>query len=210
MTSHDALKAFVTRRSGAPAEGELVKDVRPLGRVKSLHIGRGRAVTLWDEENDVCWLMAFSATHATHERRDVYQFVQWLDSRDELLPTADDYERLDELPDVDFLTEIAEASEGLYEEARAHPGKEITRPFGDGDVLMVIDVMVENEGDYEQGWYSVTFPATTPLQVEDVHDILAQLLPSNVDLDSLEVSGDFNGEPLMPFQVVWSWTCYPT
>lgn len=187
----------------------MVKDVRPLGRVKSLHVGRGRAVTLWDEVNDVCWLMAFSATHATHERRDVYQYVQRLDDRDELLPTADDYEMLSELPDVDFLAEIAAASEGLYEEARTHPGKEVTRPFGDGDVLMVIDLMVETEGDYEQGWYSVTFPATTPLEVEDVHDILAQLLPSNVDLTTLEVSADFNGEALMPFQVVWSWSCYP-
>lgn len=209
VVEHDALKTFVTKRSGAPDEGDLVKDVNPRGRVKSLHVGRGRGVTLWDPDNDVCWLLAYSPTHATHERRDVYQYVLWLDSRGELLPTADDYESLDELPDVDFLEQVSDASRGLYEEARTHPGKEASRPFSDGGVLMVIDLVVDTEGEYEQGWYSVTFPATTPLAAPDVLDILSRLLPTSVDLDTLELSPDFNGEALTPFQVVWSWSCYP-
>lgn len=189
--------------------GEAIKDIEPYGKFLSLHIGRERAVTVWDEEQDVCWLVAYSATHATHEKRDAYQHFMALGDRGEILPTADDYELLDEVATENLIDGISAAGLSLYEEARSTPGSEVQFSYQEGTALVLVDLIVIDGHTCEEGWISITFPVSTPITPDVAIDIIALLLPKEIDMNTLEMAGEFNGRTAAPSELIFTWSLLP-
>ncbi|UOW00899.1 hypothetical protein [Agrococcus sp. SCSIO52902] len=210
---HEAIRRFTIKRAGAPGEGENMLNVRPYGHVKTIHFGQARGLTIFDPATDTCWLLAYDATHAVGERRDGYARFEQLDARGELLPTANDYELLESLSSVVLLDAIRSEGRGLYAEARANAGDEVCRTFefgdqGDAQVMAVIDLVVIEREESEQGWMSVVVPPETPLSHEQLLDVVAELIPSDIDETTLELAGDFNGRVPSRNELVFTWTKY--
>lgn len=205
---HEFLRAFVIKREGAPADGEPVKGIEPFPRFRSLHRGRTRGVTVWDEEEDVCWLVAYGETHASGEDRDCYNYFVSLGERGELMPTPDDYEALYEVSAESVLDGLAGVSKDLYEEARNRPGIEASGSFGDTQAFMLVDLMVIDDGECEQGWLAITVPTNVPSFREVIVDYVALLLPEHVDPAMVEVSPTFGERPCRWDEVAWTWTTY--
>jgi hypothetical protein len=204
-SEHEVLRVFVVKREAAPGTGEPVKDAGPRGSCISLHVGRGRGITIWDEAGDVCWLLAYSGTHATHERRDAYQYFMRLDERDELLPTAEDYEALDESAEAFLIDGLVAASQGLYDDARANPGYEFNETFGSRSSMVVIDLVVEDNEEIEEGWISIGFSRDVPLTPTAALDVISRILPRHIAVESLDFASSFRGRPLRDDELVFTW-----
>lgn len=202
---HEILRVFVTKREGAPAVGEQVKGIEPFGRYISLHHGRWRGLTVWDPAHDVCWLVAFSETHAAHEDRDAYNYFMQLGG-DKLLPTADDYELLEEVSTENLIDGLADRSAGIYEEARANPSIEFNETYEGGSALVLIDMMVIDDGTWEEGWIAITFPRDTPLNEYTALDLVSKILPKTIVADTLELSPKFGSRLARHDELVFSWT----
>ena len=202
---HDVLRAFVNKREGAPAEGEPIQGLEPHGAYLSLHHSRWRGVTRWDASNDVCWLLAFSPTHASGELRDAYNYFQSLHRRDELLPTADDYELLEDITPANFIDGIAAVGADLYRDARSNPRTVFTETYGGGSADVVVDVLVMEDGALEEGWIAVGFPFDTPLNEYTALDVVAHILPRDIMVVGLERAAYFAERPLRHDELVFKW-----
>jgi hypothetical protein len=192
--AHDILRAFVIKREGAPDVGEPTRGIEPFGAYLNLHRGRSRAITYWDAESDVCWLLAFSETHATGEDRECYEYFVSLGERRELLPTADDYETLEAISTASFIDFVVERTSGLYDEARRSPGQELSQVYDGGAVVILVDVMIIEDGEFEEGWASISFPIDTPLNEFTALDIIARFPPDDVTMSSLQHAATFGSE----------------
>lgn len=184
------------------------------GSVKTLHINRGRAVTIYDAAKNVCWLIGYGPTHAKGEDRDVFNEFERLDGRDELLPTADDYELLETLSTAAQIDALTDLGLTLYQEARAEPGVEISRTLGlkdgtEGSMLIVIDLEVFDDGEAEQGWIVFTIPPQTGIGEEQLYDVLTAVLPDSMDLDSLARVAEIGDRTINYNELAWTWSCYP-
>lgn len=192
-TAHKAVENFVAMRGTEPAMGKAIHGVRPRGLVRSLRVGQGRAVTTWDEEEDVCWLLAYNGFHQSGHPDDAYNvFVELHDNDDDLLPTAEDYELFfnttdDDEEDYDgvvrlsLLDQLSVVSAELLQEARAHPLKEAVRTFNvNGKQIMCVDVLVEDDSYAEVGWMSLRLPEDEHLTDAVVYELLSALLPEDV------------------------------
>lgn len=199
------LRAFVNKREGAPGTGEPIQGLEPHGAYLSLHHNRWRAVTLWDADNDVCWLLAFSATHASGELRDAYRYFEALYRRDELLPTADDYELLEEITPANFIDGIAALGADLYRSARENPGTVYGDTYGGGSSDVVIELEVMDDGELEEGWIAIGFPFDTPLNEHTALDVVARILPPDIMVRGLELASSFGGRPLRHDELVFKW-----
>lgn len=202
---HQALRTFVTRREGEPAGGEIVKGMQTLGLIRSLHVGRGRAVTVWDPDNDVCWLVGYDAVHALGESRDAYAVFGRLDARGDLMPTLDDYLALDAITTTALMSGLAEVAQDLYYRARAIPGEEAHAEYQDRSAYMVIDLLVIDEDSVEEGWVGITFPRDTGLDQGAALDLVSRLLPEEIDWDSLRLTDNFRGRPAAFTELVFTW-----
>lgn len=203
---HDALKTFVVRREGAPNTGEPISDVGKTGSVLSLHVGTGRAATIFDEETDVCWLLAWSATHATGEKRDAYKHFMRLDGRGELMPTAEDYEAID-TEAISYISDgLADACSALYDDARSNSGVEMAATFDNRGALILVDLIVVEEDEIEEGWIAITYPRDTPLTPEVALDLSARILPTHIPASELSFSDHFGKRPMEPGELIFTWT----
>lgn len=203
---HEALRTFVVKREGGPGVGEPIKDVGKTGSVLSLHVGQGRAATIWDPEADVCWLLAWSPTHATHELRDAYQHFMRLDRRGELMPTVADYEAID-LDAISYIQDgLAAACEGLYDDARSSPGTELSETFENRGALILVDLIVVEEDEMEEGWIAITFPRDTPLTPEVAIDLVARILPRHIPTSELDYADRFGKRPMEQGELIFTWT----
>ena len=180
----EVLRKFASVRGTDPSSGEVLSGF-PAG-CRSLHVGRPRAVTYWDPDEDVCWLLAYAEYHAVGDRKDAFNVFQDLNRRGELTPTVDDYLALNEELTEDFLEQLGELGEGLLDEARAHPGTEAVDSLyrDDGRASIVIDVVVfPSEGSQlEQGWLGVTLPQGSPWPTTDVYTVALALVGGELDL----------------------------
>lgn len=202
---HAALRTFVVKRETAPGTGEPISDVGKTGSVLSLHVGQGRAATIWDPDEDVCWLLAWSPTHATHEKRDAYQHFMRLDTRGELMPTADDYEAIDQEAITYIADGLVAACEDLYSEARANPGTELSETFQNRDALILVDVIVVEEDELEEGWLAITFPRDTPLTPDVALDMCARILPARIPTEDIAMADHFGKRPMQPGELIFTW-----
>lgn len=186
-----------------------MQAIPPFSAYRSLHSGRTRGLTTWDDENDVCWLVAFSETHASGEDRDCYKYFESLSGRRLLAPTADDYEALWEVSVEAVLDGLVGLSGQLYAEARARPGFEASRSFSDGRALMMVDVVVIDSDQGEEGWVAVTIPQTIPHAEDVVIDYLARLVPPHVDIGTVQRSHMFGQRHCEYYELALTWTVYP-
>jgi hypothetical protein len=203
---HQALRTFVARREGEPGGGEIAKGMQSLGVVRTLHVGRGRGVTAWDPDNDVCWLLAYEPVHAIGEHRDAYKLFERLDARGELMPTVDDYLALDVVTTEALLDGLATIASDLYFRARSVPGEEAHAEYEDRHAYMVIDLVVEDDGELEEGWLAITFPRDTGLDHGAALDLVSRLLPEEIDWESLRLVDQFRGRPAAFTELVFNWT----
>lgn len=210
---HDAIRVFVGKRSSAPGDGENVLGVSPYGHVKSLHVGQARAATIYDPEQDVCWLLAYSGTHAIGERRDAYEHFMKLSRRDELLPDEGDYLALGTVTAASLMDEIQKFGGELLIEARENPGGEACRTLSlvDGDeveIAVSIELVVEATDSAEQGWIAFVLPHSAPIEVQQLLDLVADMLPSYIRPEDIVISGDINGRPLGFAELAITWEHY--
>ena len=202
-------------REHDPEKGEPIHGIRPRGKVCSLHVGQGRAVTTWDEEEDVCWLLAWHWFHRNGHPDDCYNlFLALHNNGDKLLPTQEDYESFLDSSDadeddfdgvmrLDLLDELAAMSRELLDEARAHPNVEAIRTFRvNGHQIMCVDALVEEDGRFEDGWISLRLPEDEHLSDLDVYDLLVSVLPEGV-MPLYETK--FRGRERMPGEIVYHW-----
>jgi hypothetical protein len=86
------VEKFTEVRGQAPASGELIAGLqqRPCA---SLHAGRYRAVTWFDREREIVWLLA-AGIHRADSREDAYSQAIALEQAQRLYPTDEDYVRL--------------------------------------------------------------------------------------------------------------------
>lgn len=196
------------KRESAPDVGEQVKGISPYGSYLSLHVGRGRGVTLWDSNEDVCWLLAYSGTHASGEGRDCYRYFMSLGERNELLPTPDDYELLWDVSAETVLEALTFIGRDLYAEARQNPGVEANRSYQDADALMLLDLLVIEQDECEQGWVCISLPADITVGSDVIADYLARLIPSHVDPSMIEPSSHVGNRLCRYDEIAWTWTAY--
>jgi len=207
------MRVFIGKRSVAPGEGENVLHVTPYGHIKSLHVGQGRAATIYDDEYDVCWLLAYSATHAVGERRDAFKHFEWLDGRDELLPAAEDYAALEVVTAASLMDSLSERGSELLTTARTRPGENVTDSFSlvdgsDASITVAVELIVETTAEAEQGWMAFLLPHTAPLGTDQLLDLVADMLPSDIDPDAVSFAPDMNGQPVNFSEVAFTWERY--
>lgn len=212
---HEAIRCFIGKRAQQPGSGENVLNVTPYGYVKSLHVGQARAATLYDDEEDVCWLLAYNGTHAIGERRDAYKHFEWLSGRDELLPTTADYVALSIMTDAALMDALREPASALYKRARSSDDGEAGMAFtldDSRDVKMdvAVELIIEGGEEAEQGWMSVTFPPESPIPAAFILDLIADLLPADVDLDTVSIAGDMRGRAVAYNEIAVTWEAYIT
>lgn len=178
-------------------------------------MGQGRAVTTWDEEEDVCWLLAWHWFHRNGHPDDCYNlFVSLHVNGDNLLPSEADYDAFFDSSDEDeedyegvvqlvLLEELAAISEALLVEARARPNVEAVRTFRvKGQQIMCVDALVEPDGRLEVGWISLRLPEDEHLSDLDVYDLLLSVLPKGVT-PIYEMK--FRDRERTPGEIVYSW-----
>ncbi len=117
--SHQVLRAFVERRGQDPIGSERIAEVSAYLRapIHSLHVGKHRAATWYDQEEQVVWLLGVGKSHD-------YNHLRQLAQEDRLLPTLDDYDRLAvEVPPDAFAAALPTDVEQLVEAARREPDR---------------------------------------------------------------------------------------
>ena len=210
---HPAVGKFVDLRESAPNTGETIQSLVPFGAYRSLHTGRGRGATYWDEEFETCWLVAYHEYHATGDRKDVYEYFKRLDAGDRLAPTADDFENLlSETPStlIDALRELAPQ---LLGEARTFPGDEVRKEFvasvqpGDtGTAIMTVDIVCETDGDLEEGWLGLVIPPDVTWPAEGALALAAALAPPEVPAAELHWSDMVGRRERLPNEIAFTWS----
>jgi hypothetical protein len=85
------VEKFAELRGQAPASGEVIAGLQQR-LCASLHAGRYRAVTWYDREREIVWLLA-AGIHRADSREDAYNQAIALEQAQHLYPTAEDYAR---------------------------------------------------------------------------------------------------------------------
>ncbi len=116
------LEVFQERRGLGPQSGETMHGVG--GPLRKLHAdmagGRSiRAVTWYDQGNDLCWLLAAGR----HD--DIYGLVEKLARKDQHLPTAQDVANFQADAPVRAMERVVRSARKALEAAIANPGVEI-------------------------------------------------------------------------------------
>lgn len=212
---HSVLRKTCSVRGPQPDGGEVIKSLTPSGAYRSLHDGRARGATLWVEDEDVCWLVAYDAYHATGDRNDVYNYFVKLQEAGKLAPTEADWLALTESTPVDLLEQLRERAADLIAEARGTPGREAmitfqgNRPEGrPGEAVMAIDLVVVEDDGAEQGWLGVTLPRDVDWPAEGVLAVFAALLPPEVRTEDLTMTNRFASRDSRKGEIVCTWSQY--
>lgn len=203
--AHKAIKKFVDMRGADPGGAEPMYGPFPRGLIGSLHVGSARGATLWDEDQNVCWLLAYEAYHRNGDPNDAFEIFISLYNQDKLLPTEKDYERLFTDDEDDFYDRLLAASEQLLERARANPGREEMSTWHRGRQVMCVDVLVEASGRAEEGWMGLTLDADEMLSDNEVFDLVQALIPPDVmPVPSMK----FKDRDRRPGEIVYHWDFY--
>ncbi len=199
------LVAFVRMRSQAPEGQEYTQNLpQNYKRVYNLHAGDDRAVTWWDRERDIVWLLA-AGFHRSGQRDDFYPRVVQMDGRGALMPTGDDFFAAEICPDEQFITELARHGRELVAEAREHPGTEHARTVVSRARMGAhVELLVDADDRAEELWLAVR-----PLGSYQSSDLVADVL-AHVLTDAPRAAIDFPpGHPtrqLAPGERVVRWT----
>lgn len=193
-------------READPAGGEPTSGPYKRGLIRSLHVGSARAVTTWDADEDVCWLLAYDEYHRNSEPNDAYAVFNRLFEADRLLPTGEDYDAI--LLDIseDWIERFFEAGIRLLERARAHPGSDEFETWEDGGrEVICVDMVVDGDDSAEEGWVGITLPDNEMLTNEQVYEVVAGLIPE--DATPLYCKR-FRDRELRRGEIVYRWESY--
>lgn len=149
---HPICRAFVAQRSQRPEGTEKVQPITTNAEVYTLHAGRWRGATWHDREHDVVWLLG-CGYHRSGEVDDVYPYIKSLDAKDQLFPTADDYELLFEEQDRAFAQALINEAPKLLEDAKQRTAEEVRSTLG-GTVR--VSVWIEVAEGLDVAWLAVS------------------------------------------------------
>ena len=176
---HPVIAAFVQRRGQDPEGQETIQLPVSRAIVYSLHAGRWRALTWWEPDLGVVWLLG-AGYHRSGERSDAYAVLKRRDEADELFPTEQDY--LDLEPDpADYVEAVIREAPNLVVQARQVPGEEIPANLAGVLDVSVMAVVVEEAGQLlEEIWVGFSMPPKGPIPPHPAWLLvaLAALFPS--------------------------------
>lgn len=173
---HAICRAFETKRSQSPIGVEKLQPIATDAEVYTLHAGRWRGATWYDEENNAVWLLG-CGYHRSGEKDDVYPYLKELDFKGDLFPASEDYELLFEFQDTSFAEALIADVPILMDEARAHPGTEVTQLIAQ---RIRISVVVEMADDLEAWWAAVSMqllPGESEMPAAWLSLVLAAFFP---------------------------------
>lgn len=125
------------------------------------------------------------------------------------MPTAGDYEAID-VEAISYIADgLASACAGLYEDARADPGREMSETFQNRGALILVDVIIVDEDEMEEGWVAITYPRDTPLSPEIALDLCARILPVHIPVEELSFATHFGRRPMEPGELIFTWSYAP-
>jgi hypothetical protein len=199
------LVAFVTMRSQAPEGQEYTKHLpHSYKKVYNLHAGEDRAVTWWDRDHGIVWLLA-CGFHRSAQRDDFYPRVVALDADHELMPPTQDFLAAEPEPDEEFLGEFAHAARELVTQARAHPGTEHVRVVHDAArVGVYVELYVEADERAEELSVALRPVGNLP-SVDLVAELLVEVLVG-ADLADIHYPHQLPHRSLAPGERVVRWT----
>jgi hypothetical protein len=176
VQEHPVLADFVRQRSVSSEGQEPTLGVSPT--TWNLHTGPWRSVTWYDAAQDVCWLLACSATH------DYDEFVARSRSGT-LLPSAADWAAFGDrfVPRDDFLDLALPQAEELLQLAQEQPGVEHRLTLG-AEVDMGLYREVLHDGR-SRLWIRYKVP---PRHAKDLPGDLAEVLAGLFFEDDLNVN----------------------
>lgn len=149
---HLICRAFVAQRSQSPEGTEKVQPITTNAEVYTLHAGRWRGATWHDRDHDVVWLLG-CGYHRSGKVDDVYPYIKSLDAKDQLFPTADDYELLFEEQDRTFAQALIDEAPKLLTDAHERAPEEVRSVLG-GTVR--VSVWMEIAKGLEVTWLAVS------------------------------------------------------
>jgi hypothetical protein len=188
---HPVIAAFVERRGQDPDGQETIQLPESRAIVYSLHAGRWRALTWWEPDLGVVWLLG-AGYHRSGERSDAYAVLKRRDRADELFPTEQDYVDLEPDP-ADYVQAVAQDAPALVSRARQAPGEEVRGDLAGVLDVSVIAVVVEDAGQrLEEIWVGFSMPPKGPVPPHPVWVLvaLAALFP-NAEPEELHHGGLF-------------------
>lgn len=145
--SVDIVHAFASQRAD---EAVGTRTIGPEAGDRTLYrLGHGndhRGATWHDPQENVVWLCAYRL-HRSGEAADAFPYFRDLMQRSQMMPTADDYERLFTDRSRRFVETVRQDAEELLQHARADPGRERRGRLGGeeyaGVVVEVVDTLEE-------------------------------------------------------------------
>lgn len=149
---HPICRSFVAQRSQSPEGIEKVQPITTNAEVYTLHAGRWRGATWHDRDRDVVWLLG-CGYHRSGEVDDVYPYIKSLDAKDQLFPTADDYELLFEEQDRTFAQALIDEAPKLLADARENSPEEVRSLLGE---TVRVSVWIEVADGLEVTWLAVS------------------------------------------------------
>lgn len=138
------VRAFVRERETHADGGRQVTPLtggREVWVVAHQHDHRG--ATWYDAYEEVVWLLAYRR-HRSGSPDDFFPYCKELDAGDDLLPTAQDYERLIRERDRRFVEAVAVEAPSILRQAREQPGEEVRHDLG-GEITTGIAVEVADD-----------------------------------------------------------------
>lgn len=203
--NHPAVKKFVDMRGAAPSLAEPIYGPFPRGLICSLHVGQSRAVTTWDETENVCWLLAYDDYHRNGEPDDAFEVFIGLYHADELLPTEEDWSQFFADNEDTFFDGLLKTGQRLLERARANPGREEVESWHNGRQVMCVDILVEGESRAEDGWMGLTLPEDEVLSDNEVFALVSALIPPDATPIYCK---KFKGRERRRGEIVYRWEHY--
>ena len=137
---------------------------------------------MWDPDYDTCWLVAYGEFHADGDRKDVYNYFASLHDEGHLTPTADDYEKLQEITPAELIRSLRRVGPELIRKAREMQGREVRQDFvasneAVGTATITVDLIFESDGSLEEGWVGITMPPNTTWPPGGAFALAAALIP---------------------------------
>lgn len=159
---HPLIAAFVERRGQSPEGQEAIQLPASRATVYSLHAGRWRGLTWWEEDLGIVWLLG-AGYHRSGERSDAYAALKRRDETDDLFPADQDY--LDLEPDpTPYVEAVARDAPALLARAREAPGVEVHGELGGVlEVSLVALVVDEADQHLEEIWVGFSMPPRGPM-----------------------------------------------
>lgn len=134
------------------------------------HRHEHRALTWYDDEAGVVWLVAYHR-HRSGDPDDAYPYFDDLDARDALLPADEDYIELVRQRDQRFVDSVVIEAPSLLREARDQPGVEQRSMLGAGvGTGAAVEIISDPSGSLEE--------VTVAISIHGFEDDAYELIPT--------------------------------